>query len=147
MTRLRSMVLLCAVTAAGCLASLEPDVGPLTAGHCDARDSDEDVAVSFQVDVLPLLQKGCGCHNPESERPFAIDLTGFSIESVDALMRGGKQSGSEAVVPGDPCASVLVQKVGDAPPFGTRMPMYGPYFDKKQRALLHDWIAEGARDD
>jgi hypothetical protein len=37
--------------------------------------------------------------------------------------------------------------VGEAPPFGARMPLNGPPFlDERDRQLLADWIAEGADD-
>ena len=48
-------------------------------------------------------------------------------------------SGSNIVVPGRPCESVLLQKVGSAAPFGGRMPLNGPPFlNDDERQLIHD---------
>jgi hypothetical protein len=137
-----SLLLACA----GCSSALTPDVGPAIAGVCKNDDTDPGLDISFHDDVLPLLTNGCSCHNP-AKGGGAIPLTGFSIESYDKVMRGGAKSGEDIVVPGDPCSSVLLQKLGEAPPFGVRMPSFGPYLSKSELALIHDWIAEGAHDD
>lgn len=137
---------------ASCVAELEPEVGALRVGVCEPEDSDPGHDVSFERDVLPLFERsgsegGCGCHSPMSRRAFGIELSGLDLGSYAALMRGGNMGGRETVVPGDPCASVLVQKVSSAPPFGARMPSSGPpYMSPSERALLSDWIAEGAHD-
>jgi hypothetical protein len=129
----------------GCFSSLSPDVGEHIVGECQPLDDDPEGDVSFADDVLPILQEGCGCHNP-AKKGFAIEQTGFSVESYATVRRGGVNAGSDVVIEEDPCASVLTQKLGEAPPFGSRMPLYGPYLSREQRALIHDWIAEGARE-
>ena len=135
-----------------CIAELEPEVGELRTGICEPEDSDPEHDVSFMEDLLPLLERpggegGCSCHTPKSARPIGIELTGFNLGSAEALLRGGKMSGDQIVVPGDPCASIIVQKVSSAPPFGARMPTSGPpYMSPAERTLLADWIAEGAHD-
>jgi hypothetical protein len=143
--RLHLLLAFTTSAAAACLAPLEPDVGEPTAGVCKNEDTDPESDVSFQDDVLPLLTNNCGCHDPK-KGGGAIDLVGFSIENYDKVRRGGVSSGEDIVVADDPCASVLLQKVGEAPPFGVRMPNFGPYFTRKEQALIHDWIAEGADD-
>ncbi|MFM2420672.1 MAG: hypothetical protein RL385_5395 [Pseudomonadota bacterium] len=134
-----------ALVVSGCLADLSPEVGPAIAGQCSNEDSDEGTDVSFQADILPMLTEGCGCHSPKSTTPFAIDSTGFSVGSRASVLRGGQKSGSQSVVPGEPCSSQVYTKCTEAPPYGARMPLYGPYFTPAQMQLLHDWIAEGAR--
>lgn len=129
----------------GCLSELEPDVGPVIAGQCKNEDSDPEVDVSFNDEVLPMLQMRCGCHDPKGSGS-AIDSTAFSIGNAQEVKRGGNKSADKAVVAGDPCASVLVQKVSEAPPFGARMPVSGPYYSSSEMALLRDWIVEGAHD-
>jgi hypothetical protein len=146
MSARRWLTLFIACAGAGCFSDVTPDVGAPIAGQCRAEDSDPDVPVSFTEDILPLLEDGCGCHSPKSSAPFAIDSTGFSVASYATLGRGGQKSGTQIVVPADPCGSQLYQKCGEAPPFGSRMPLYGPYFTPAELALLHDWIAEGARE-
>lgn len=136
----------------GCLGELEPERGELRAGVCTPEDSDPAYDVSFKDDVFPLLERmspepGCGCHMPSSRRPVGIQLSGLDLSSYASLRRGGTTSLEEIVVPGDPCSSILVQKLSPAPPFGARMPSSGPpYLTPSERALIADWIAEGAHD-
>lgn len=138
--------------AAGCIAELEPEVGPVRAGICKPEDSDPKKSVSYRNDVLPLFERplgmaGCSCHLPSSRRTVGIDATGLDVSSYTAIMRGGTSSRDTAIVPGDPCMSLVVQKVSNAPPSGNRMPSDGPpYMSPKEIALLSDWIAEGALD-
>ncbi|HUQ05941.1 MAG TPA: c-type cytochrome domain-containing protein [Kofleriaceae bacterium] len=152
-----------ALGAAGCDLTYEPDVGLLNEGEdpdVDAAvnpddpdggggvtsgpcfDSDPSTNVSFTAQVRPLLGRspgGCtGCHGTSA-------TSGFSVTSYDALRRGGQVSNTLIVVPGNPCDSVLYQKLSPAPPFGARMPYNGPpFYSPEDRAVLRDWIAEGA---
>jgi hypothetical protein len=138
--------------AASCLADVEPEVGALRAGTCKSADSDPTKEVSFTDDILPLLMRpageaGCFCHIPSSKRTPGLDATGLALDSYKDLIRGGNTSHSTIVIPGDPCSSLIVQKVGNAPPSGSRMPSDGPpYLTPTEIALLSDWIAEGAHD-
>lgn len=145
------------VLLGACEVLYEPDVGPLQAAPPDAGtvgdgstapvtglcgDSDEDATVSFSKDIRPLFNRspgGCtGCHGQSA-------TSGFSIGSYDTLRRGGQTSGTRIIVPGKPCESILVQKLGYAPPFGARMPYNGPPFmNSAELTLFRDWIAEGA---
>jgi hypothetical protein len=150
--RAATLVVLIATLAFGCLAEFEPEVGAVRAGICKPEDTDPEKEVSFSQDLKPMFERprgqpGCGCHLTTSPRPVGIDLSGLDMSSYDALMRGGNESGDQNVVPGDPCASILLQKVSNAPPFGSRMPSSGPpYLSPNDRDLLSDWIVEGARD-
>jgi hypothetical protein len=136
----------CALTA--CIFD-DPDVGGVLAGQCDPADSNPAVAVSYSRDLRPLFDRsnadgGCGCHNPGGP---GVQLSGFDMSSLSVLRRGGQSSGRNIVVEGDPCASVLVQKLGPAPAIGARMPMSGPpFFTPEQIQQVADWIAEGAQD-
>ena len=138
--------------AGGCLAEVEPEVGPVRAGICKSEDSDPNRSVSYRTDVLPLWERplgmaGCSCHLPSSRRTSGIDSTGLDVSSYTSIMRGGNSSRDTAIIPGDPCMSLVVQKVSAAPPSGNRMPSDGPpYLTPKEIALLSDWIAEGALD-
>jgi hypothetical protein len=152
---MKRLFVLCAL--AGCDITYEPEVGPLQAGEVDAGvgsnepapslsrcvDSDPLTPVSFSTHIRPLTTRspgGClSCHgtNPTS---------GFSIGSYESLRRGGINSGTKIIVPGDPCASILPQKLGVAPPFGARMPYSGPpFYSAAELTLVRDWIAEGAQ--
>ena len=143
----RIALTLAVVTLAGC-GLLGSDAGEVIAGNCDQEDSDPEVDVSYLAQIQPRLQMGCTCHNPiPPASGVAIDATGFSVGDYDSLRRGGNNSGDKIVIPGDPCGSFIYQKLSDAPPTGVRMPISGPYWSRSDMLLLHDWIAEGARDD
>lgn len=140
---------------AGCydaISDLDPGVGGPLAPRCANQDSDPDTDVSFANQILPVLKKqgvavGCTCHQPTDPNPIGFEQTGLNLSSYSALLRGGNNSQSSIVVPGQPCDSVLWQKVSPGPPFGSRMPFSGPPFlDEATRQLIADWIAEGARD-
>ncbi|MCG8555991.1 MAG: hypothetical protein MJD61_12000 [Proteobacteria bacterium] len=71
--------------------------------------------------------------------------TGLDLSTFSTLMAGGTGAAIPIVAPGKPCESLLVQKVGESPPFGTRMPRTGPPFlSDSEIQLIKDWIAEGA---
>jgi hypothetical protein len=148
----RAWLLITSMLASSCIASLEPDVGDLRAGTCRPEDSDPTTEVKFKEQILPLFQRsgsqgGCTCHQPSNRSTPGIDMSGLSLLSYATLMRGGNTSRSNIVIPGDPCGSVIVQKVSNAPPTGARMPPGGPPFmTPEEISLLRDWIAEGAHD-
>jgi hypothetical protein len=143
---IRGLLVVLTLASAACLSDIEPEVGPPIAGRCKNEDSNSEIDVSFKEDVLPLMQMRCSCHDPKGMGSgYAIEQTGFSVGGYAEIVRGGTKS-AKSVVPGDACSSVLVQKCSEAPPFGSRMPLYGPYFSSSEMAILHDWIVEGAHD-
>ncbi|UJR83291.1 hypothetical protein [Sandaracinus amylolyticus] len=148
-SRLAALSLAGVVALGGCLDPIAPDVGGPIVGRCDPADSDPDHDVSFHVEVLPLLARapregGCTCHD-QSRNGIGYQLSALDLTSYDALMRGGRSSGRDIVVEGDPCISILYLKLTAAPPFGARMPLGGPpYFTSDELRVVHDWIAEGA---
>lgn len=133
---------------ASCMDAIEPDVGEVIAGACKNEDTNPETKVSFRDELLPMLHRGCGCHSPISPASgSAIDMTGFSVGDYYAIRRGGQVSGAKIVVPGEPCNSFLYLKLSESPPSGARMPIFGPYWPREDMAVMHDWIAEGARED
>jgi hypothetical protein len=152
MTRLGLLLL------AGCAITYDPDVGPLQVGLASTEDagagiavtparcndSDPGTTVSFAAQIRPLTTRSPGgclfCHG-------ATTTSGFSVGSYESLTRGGQISGTNIIVAGKPCESILPQKLGLAPPYGARMPYNGPpYFSAAELTLVRDWIAEGALD-
>ncbi|HET7501852.1 MAG TPA: hypothetical protein VFK02_12635 [Kofleriaceae bacterium] len=130
---------------------LQPDVGPLLAGTCENTDTNPAVTVSFAREIRPLLSRpmaGCGCHMPTASGVGpGTAISGLDLSSLASLRVGGHNSSGQIVVAMAPCDSILYQKVEDAPPFGSRMPLGGPpYLTPEEELLLHDWIAEGALD-
>ena len=109
------------------------------------EDSDPTADVSYATDIYAGIfdaEEGpsCSCHRRGAPG-------GFNLGSYINLRSGGNNSGSRIIVPGKPCDSLLVQKLGFAPPFGARMPYNGPpYLDAVDVRTIMDWIAEGAKD-
>lgn len=132
-----------------CVDAIGPEVGPLADNRCEVTDSDPATSVSFAADVLAgaLRRADTDCRRCHSAGGSGLRDSGLDLGSYAALRLGGNRSRQTIVVAGDPCASVLVQKLGPAPPFGARMPRSGPpYLPASDVALITDWILEGAHD-
>lgn len=128
---------------------LAPDVGPPQNERCANVDSDPEVDVSFADDIVPgIWVPHCAkCHDPEQPNPIGVEISGLDLTSHASVLAGGVNSGTDGVVPGKPCDSLLVTKLSAGPPFGSRMPFNGPPFlTAEQVRLVADWIAEGAKD-
>jgi hypothetical protein len=138
-----------ALAVAAC--TLTPDVGQRLAGTCSDSDGHPGKPVLFSTDIHPLIFRapgGCGCHLPNpSGDGVGTQLSGLNLSSLATLRMGGINTGTRMVVAGQPCSSLMYQKLSDAPPFGSRMPLNGPpFWTTDELQLLHDWIAEGAHD-
>ncbi len=93
-------------------------------------------STSFSSDVLPIFSgAGCtGCHGGSG---------GLVVTSVAALLAGGDHG--PAIVPGDAAASNIIKKLSPSPPFGSRMPLGGPYLADTTIGVIRTWINEGAK--
>ncbi len=147
---MRALVL---IVLGACVADpYAPDVGPPLTGGCDDADSDPDADVSFGRDLRPMMDRasmaaGCSCHTPTNGSPSGISLAGLNLGSYAAMRMGGFNTGAEIIVPGEPCSSLLVDKLSPTPGWGARMPLDGPpYLTDDEQQLFRDWIAEGAHD-
>lgn len=145
-------IALAAALAALAACSVVPDVGPRLAGTCDDADSrPAGKPVSFSGDIHPLIFRqmgGCFCHLPTPNGDgIGTQISGLNLSSLSTLRAGGIHSEMRVIVAGEPCSSIMYQKLSDAPPFGSRMPLNGPpFWNADELQLLHDWIAEGAND-
>ena len=134
----------------GCIDKLEPTVGPPVREVCQNADHDLSRDVRFSADVSSIIDEyHCrDCHTPTGKTPIGIEVGGLDLSSYDSLRAGGVRSSGTIVIPGQPCESVLLQKVGEGPPFGSRMPLDGPpYLEAEDLDVISDWIFEGAVDD
>ncbi len=150
------------VGSAACVDRLGPDVGdPVAAidgsvagdssvapgGAFSCEDSDPNLDVGYAADIEPLFAGDFDClrcHRPGGD---GQSQSKFDVSSYATLMAGGERTGSAIVVPGQPCSSMLLDKLGPEPSFGRRMPRNGPpYFSDTDMQLLADWISEGALD-
>lgn len=97
--------------------------------------------VSFFRQVLPIFrQKNCtGCHQPAKQGGEYV-MTDFAT-----LLKGG-ESGSAAIVPGQPDKSYLIEQI--TPAGGkAEMPKDAPPLTGAEVALIRRWIEQGAKDD
>jgi mono/diheme cytochrome c family protein len=91
-------------------------------------------AVVFERDIAPWMVDQCGrCHIQKASG-------GFSMATVDALMKGAK--GAVVLFPGDAVASRIVETIetGD-------MPRGGGKVTQENLAKLKKWIEQGAKTD
>lgn len=105
--------------------------------------------ISFKADVMPVFKKNClPCHAEDQYNPSEL-----SLDSFELTVAGGKHG--VPVLPGKPEESLLLQKLGEKPPFGDRMPMdprkkRGEMSKKKltddEIRILSEWISQGAKD-
>ncbi|MBI1314677.1 DUF1553 domain-containing protein [bacterium] len=91
--------------------------------------------VNFQRDVRPLLSEACfHCHGPDDKHREA-DLR---LDVGDALPEG-------LIVPGDPPASELIQRItSDDPDLRMPPPNSGKKLTAEQIQTLKQWVAQGA---
>jgi hypothetical protein len=100
-----------------------------------------DEAVSYNRDVRPILSDRCfACHGFDAK----TRESGLRLDQRDAALAGG-DSGEPAIVPGDPAASIVIDRITSndpdviMPPASLHKPL-----SAAEVAVLTRWIAEGA---
>lgn len=95
------------------------------------------LAVSYSRDIAPIFALHCNsCHGDSGV------AGGLSTGAYGDLMKAG-----DAIVPGDPDASQIVQLIEGRRGEEHRMPLGGAPLAADQIALIRRWIAEGAKAD
>ena len=92
----------------------------------------ESASPRFETHIAPILTQHCySCHGP------GIQQSELDLQSRDAILVGGKSG--PAIVPRDPVASLLMQKVasGSMPPGDSNLGV-------DQIELIRTWIETGA---
>lgn len=120
-----------------------PANATISSGSATATIWDND-GVSFSQQVRPIiLTSGCldgGCHGPGST------AGGFSFGSGDYnSVKGPRGTHGNLVFPQQSDRSNLYLKVTASPPFGSRMPLGGPFLPEGNISLIKDWIDQGAQ--
>ena len=121
------------------LAGLVWGLVPFGAGGAEPTATGE-MQVRFDRDILPVLADTCfACHGPDANTRQA-DLRLDTLEGATA-----PRDGSPAIVPGNPQASVLLERIRSTdpdvvmPPPGTNKSVTA-----EQREKLEAWISAGA---
>ena len=93
--------------------------------------------VDFARDIQPIFAKRCfACHGPAKRE------SGVAFH-VRALAVGKSESGERAIVPGNPAASELLNRV-TSDDETQRMPPEGKPLSAREVGLLREWIRQGA---
>ncbi len=94
-------------------------------------------SIDFRRDIEPIFRKNClECHGPdEQESDFRVDRK--------STLLGGGGSGIEAIIPGDPAQSYLIELVRESDE-EYRMPYERDPLPEKLILLLEKWITAGA---
>lgn len=126
----RWSIVIIAIGTIGCGADVEP-LRP-------EPEPERGRVVDYFRDIQPILSEHCwNCHGPdEAGREAELRLDTF--EGATAT----REDGTQAIVPGDPDASVLMHRVRDPEP-DTRMPP-GSFLLRDQIEALEIWIRDGA---
>ncbi len=114
-------------------------IGMLT-GSAAAAESPAPLPIRFDRDILPVLADTCfACHGPDAANRQA-DLRLDTLEGATA-----PRDGSPAIVPGNPQASVLLERLHSTDP-DVVMPPPGTnkVVSPEQREKITAWIAAGA---
>ena len=90
-----------------------------------------NATVSYRQDIQPIFNRNCvSCHGGQA---------GLYLDSYDHVMAGSGRG--RVVIPGDPQASELVQRItGASQP---RMPMGGAPLPASDIDAIVTWVAEG----
>lgn len=106
----------------------------------DATGEAPAETISYYKQIQPIFQANCqGCHQP-AKAGGAYVMTTF-----DALLKGGEM-GVEAIVPGKPEESYLVDQI-EVHDGKAAMPQDKPPLAAKDIELISTWIAQGAAND
>lgn len=133
--------------AAGCDESLRDFAGP--------TPDLEPTFSSIQRDIFSTTDSAgraacTSCHNPSGALlANGLDLTGATAYGLLVNAASTGKPSAVRVVPGDPDASYLIQKLEGAPDIvGERMPRTGgPFLTPGQIAIIRRWIELGAAND
>lgn len=123
------------------VTSCVKDEGPLPVPRPAVPGEPVDSAY-FATEVMPIFTAHCWtCHPPMAD----MDLS--DGEAFNSLVGVASTNHAPAirVVPGDPDASVLWNKVTFTDVYGLGMPPDGTFLSPAELAVIRDWIEQGAQ--
>ena len=117
-------------------------LGLAAAALLAATGCQREQVVSYQKDVVPILDKHCkSCHMP-GQAGFVV--SGFEVGSYESRMKG-TQFGP-VVLPGDPLTSVLVMLIEGRVDPSLKMPHGDATTPTKEEILtIRRWVEQGAK--
>ena len=115
----------------------------LAAGTVLAAAARADETVSYKLDVQPILTARCGeCHTPPNGAGYV--KSGLDLSSYEGVMKGTKHG--PVVIAGSPLTSNLNVLIEGRAAKELQMPHGQRPLLKAQQKIIHDWVAQGAKD-
>lgn len=134
-------VLTLAACGGGSGEGLDENGRPLAAGPGPAAL--EPTLASIQVKVFSVNCAIPGCHGGGTvQQGLRLD-PGFSAGNL-INVASPRDANLIRVVPGNPNASFIIQKLEGTQTLGDRMPQFGPYLSQTTIDVIRQWIQLGA---
>jgi hypothetical protein len=145
----RGGILIVALALAACGAGsgegLDQNGQPLTGGgNAPPASGLAPTLDSIQTNVFNVNCAVPGCHGGVSAQQGLRLDPGFSAGNL-INVHSPQDSNLIRVVPGDPDASFLIQKLQGTQTVGSRMPDGGPYLTTATVNVIRQWIQDGAQ--
>jgi hypothetical protein len=138
-----------AACGAGTGEGLDPNGRPTTLGAGGGSGFAPPVSAlaptldSIQTNVFSVNCTVPGCHGGGTVQ-FGLRLDpGFSYGNL-VNVASPRDASLVRVVPGNPDASLIIQKLEGTQTLGDRMPDFGPYLPQSTIDVIRLWIANGA---
>lgn len=137
------------IALAGCMTGLVdstsvPDPS-IEKPQCTTGAAIGDATVRYAQDLRPILTRvGClasSCHGGDNP---SVNFSLATYESMFAPGSGAILSGLCPIVPGNPDASYIIEKLQPNPRTGRQMPDRRPPLSGEEFQLFVTWIREGA---
>jgi hypothetical protein len=98
---------------------------------------------SIQTNVFSVNCAISGCHGGGTVQ-FGLSLDpGFSAGNL-INVASPRDANLVRVIPGNPDASFIIQKLEGTQALGDRMPQFGPYLPQATIDVIRQWIQDGA---
>ena len=98
---------------------------------------------SIQANVFSVECAASGCHGGAgAQQGMRLD-PGFSAGNL-ICVHSPRDPALIRVIPGNPDASFIIQKLEGTQTLGDRMPQGGPYLDQSTINVIRQWIQDGA---
>jgi hypothetical protein len=127
-------------SALACAAPLDDPARFLDGGVASEASCEQDV----EADILAVRCAGSVCHSAGEQKAAGLDLVSPDVAARvrNVASASAECGGSMLVVPGDPGGSLLYQKLGEAPPCGSRMPLAQEALSADESDCVRSWIQE-----
>jgi len=141
-----ALALVLGACGAGTGEGLDPNsrpIGTSGAGGTFAPPALAPTLDSIQTNVFSVNCAVPGCHGGGTVQ-FGLRLDpGFSYGNL-VNVASPRDSNLVRVIPGNPDASFIIQKLEGKQTLGDRMPQFGPYLPQSTIDVIRQWIANGA---